>query len=292
MVRMNNRFYKDSVIKGLRKLAGRANHVVIPKGRIFQLRAYEESVTGSLSMLTDAVLNDCAQHNVGTEEWKSGILDELRFWWNILAKRTSSPEKAVFLEKFLLKHDFAYGDQLDGGPRDIEVLDIGCALFPAIGRNFGNQTVHVTAADPLATGYNRLMDLFGIERQYNLVFGVAEQTATIFGEDRFDFILAQNSIDHSYDPASAFEQICKALRSGGAAQFEHYSNEAENQNYHGFHKWNLEPHSEGCIRIWNLQNDVLFDFSEHGCEAKIHTYKRKKHSGVEVEAFQVRVKKA
>ncbi len=265
---------------------------MVPKGRISQLRAYEATVTGSLDALSAAVLTDCANHKVGTDEWKTGIVDELRFWWHVMARRLKSPDAESFKKKFLLGHKFEPREDFRKFDRDtIEALDIGCALFPAIGKDFGKINVNVTAADPLASGYNRLMDLFGIERSYDLVFGVAEQTADIFGDERFDFILAQNSIDHSYDPATAFAQISRALRKGGVARFEHFTNEAENQNYQGFHKWNLEPNPGDRIRVWNREIDTVFDFSNHGCKATVSPYRKQKNSGAEVDAFSVRVKK-
>lgn len=254
-------------------------------------RAHRNIAINTIAALAAAVERDCAAHGVGTDDWKAGIRDELRFWWRSLARQASRADGEQFRAHFRLNNPFQYADLFEGRrPETLDTLDVGCALFPSIGAQFGETKVSVTAADPLATGYNRLMDLFGIERGYDLQFGVAEKTADIFGRDRFDFILSKNSIDHSFDPAAAFTQICLALKPGGVARFEHFCNEAKNQNYNGFHQWNLEP-NDGRVRIWNRDVDRLFDFGDHGCQATIETYRKTKRSGKTVDAFHVTLRK-
>ncbi|MGB5837844.1 MAG: methyltransferase domain-containing protein [Albidovulum sp.] len=283
----------DKLIRNLRTVLEGLNHVVVPNPRIQRLRAHEISITSSLNAMAEAVLRECEDHDVGTEEWKSGIPDEFRFWWNVIARRTQAPDAKAFLEKFTLAHEFDYAGYIGDTDRsELEVLDIGCAIFPAIGKKFGTKTIKVVAADPLAVGYNRLMDLFGIKRQYDLVFAVAEKTADIFGDERFDFVLAQNSIDHSYDPCAAFTQISRSIRKGGGARFEHFLNEAQNQNYQGFHKWNLEPADGNRIRVWNRTSDSVFNFSDHGCTADVKPYIKKRAGVSDVQAFAVSIRKS
>ncbi len=279
----------DRDISFIREQADSLDHVVVPKPRIRKLRFYETMFLKALEALTKDVVAECKSHGVGTDAWENGILDELRFWWEVTARNANPETPNDFRQSFLLQHDFSWAGLFSQNPsKTIEALDMGCALRPAIGKRFPGREVNIVAADPLATGYKRILELFGIEREYELQFAVAEKTSEIFGPERFDFILAKNSIDHGYDPCTAFASIAAALKPGGAAYFEHFRNEAEGQNYAGFHQWNLEAAGDGMVRVWNRETDNTVDFEKFGCTATVRKRQVKKRAaGKIVDAFDV-----
>ncbi len=249
-------------------------------------------VLTSLSNLTNGVLEQCSDHGIDAKEWASGVEDELRFWWDKMSANLSGAKGEEYRQEFLLNFPFEFQDALpDKSEGELEILDIGCALKPAIGRKFGDKRLKIIAADPLARAYNALMDVYGIDRGYNLVFGVAEKTADLFGEGRFDFILAQNSIDHGYDPMQSFEQICKALKVGGSARFQHFENEAIAQAYSGFHQWNIERHDECSLKVWNQDVSRIVNFDTFGCEATVNEFDYRRFGKDETVGINVHVRK-
>ena len=252
----------------------------------------ERLVLTSLKGLTKGVLDECEEHGIAAKEWATGVEDELRFWWDKLSANLSADHGEQYKNEFLLESPFQYEDDLpEITAESLKVLDIGCALKPAIGRIYNKQKLNIVAADPLARAYSTLMDIYGLKRGYDLVFGVAEKTADLFGQERFDFILAQNSIDHGYDPVLSFEQICLALKVGGAARFQHFANEAEAQDYSGFHQWNIEKYDDSKLRVWNRESSQIVDFSCFGCEVDVNEFDYARFGTEETAGINVHVKK-
>lgn len=255
-------------------------------------RFCERLLLSSLKSLTQSVLIECDKHGIEAQEWASGVEDELRFWWDGLSRNMLAAHHEDFRREFLLDFPFQYEESLPGSAEGhVEILDMGCALKPAVGRLLNQQKLDIMAADPLACAYNTLMDIYGLERGYDLVFGVAEKTADLFGQERFDFILAQNSIDHGYDPIRSFEQICRALKVDGAARFQHFVNEAETQDYSGFHQWNIEKHSDSTLRVWNRGSSQVVDFSAYGCEVSVNEFVYERFKTEETVGINVQLKK-
>lgn len=274
------------------RIASSLGAVLIPSREAHRLRMHARMSRTMIKRLAAQCVIEAKEQGVDAGDWESGVVDEIRFWWDRISDWRTGRDRKTFARSFNLNRPFGYGDDLppDARPHDIEALDIGCALRPAIGRNWRNGKIKVVAADPLASAYQTLLDAYGIKAGFSLEWCVAEKTADVFGKNRFDFILAKNALDHGYDPALAFEQIAAALKPGGVGRFRHWKNEAEYHGYTGFHQWNIEPHGE-TLRVWRPNADKTVDFRDFGCVAEVKSVKAAKRSGEDHPVFEVRIVK-
>ena len=275
------------------RIAASFDAMVLPRREARRLREEAMMSVAMIDRLAARCVEEAKAQGVDAGDWETGIADEIRFWWGRIAEPRNERQAKKFARTFRLNRPFDYGDDLrqDREPRQIEALDIGCALRPALGRRWRRGRINIVAADPLASAYQTLLDAFGIERGFSLEWCVAEKTADVFGTNRFDFVLAKNALDHGYDPALAFEQIAAALKPGGVGRFRHWKNEAEYHGYAGFHQWNIEPDGEG-LRVWRPGADRKVDFRAFGCAAEITPVKAPKRSGEDHPAFEVRIVKS
>lgn len=272
------------------RLTRRLGVEVLSFRRANQLRASELNVAMLLDRLTQMVIDDCASHGVVAQSWKHGIRDEIHFWWHVIARQLSAKNPADNLAKYNESRKFRFPGLLSSLPTDINALDIGCALSPNIGNQHDSFRINVVAADPLASAYNILLDIHGIERNFSLNWCVAEKVADVFGEQSFDFILAENSLDHGIDPAISFLQVAKSLRKGGIARFYHWINEGEIQGYTGFHQWNIN-HDESNLVVWKPGVRHVLTPHRLGVSVDIVPFRKKKLNGREYDALEVTFRK-
>jgi SAM-dependent methyltransferase len=200
------------------------------------------------------VIDECRANGVDAESWESGVREEIHFWWGVIEQRLNGANKDQFLSLLDRGKPFAFPELLPGFPgKQIRALDIGSSIYERIGQEAEGYSIEVTAADPLASAYNSLLQIHNIPVSHKIVWGVAEKVRDIFGPESWDLIHASNSLDHGYDPAQALRQIADALKPGGVAVLHHYVNEAENHDYQGFHQWNITSEGDSLV-VWNRED--------------------------------------
>lgn len=248
---------------------------------------YERRVNLVLKCLTDLVIKECRTNGVAADSWEAGVRDEIHFWWGVIEERLRAPNKADFLHLIQRNRPFSFPELLPRfKSKKIRALDVGSAIFERIGQKADGYEISVTAADPLASAYNHLLSLHNLVPEHSIVWGVAEKVQELYGSNVWDFIHASNSLDHGYDPSRAFQQIAGALKSGGIAQFHHYVNEAQNQNYHGFHQWNIMSEDNNLI-VWNLDSRNVITADMLGVQIKVVKGTKNKLSGKPYETIDV-----
>lgn len=175
------------------------------------------------------------------EGWESGIPLELLFWDTWLASGGEPwPE------------DFQYRSTPDAPLQshitdalaamvgvDVAVLDVGAGPLTYLGKRWADHNLTITAIDPLADEYDTLLQKHQITPLVRTQKGFAEQLVTQFGVNRFDLVHARNCIDHSHDPWRAIQEMVTVAKPGGLLYMHHAVNEAQTQNFQGFHQWNL-----------------------------------------------------
>jgi SAM-dependent methyltransferase len=124
-----------------------------------------------------------------------------------------------------------------------------------LGKKWGNRTIEITAIDPLAEEYDRSLAATGHAPLVRTIFGDAEKLVPQFGENAFDFVWAQNCVDHMVDPFIAIEQMLKVVKPGRFVMLEHAVNEGETMAYDGLHQWNLCI-QDGRFVIWRPDRRV------------------------------------
>jgi SAM-dependent methyltransferase len=146
---------------------------------------------------------------------------------------------------------------------EISVLDVGAGPLTAIGKRHPAKKIIITATDPLADEYNLMLDRHKITPPVRTVNVSAEKLADVYRGKKFDWINAQNSLDHAVDPISVIEGMSVLLSNNGILSLFHEINEGLEEGYRGFHKWNFAPCENGFI-VWNPQKKKIFNNGDNG----------------------------
>jgi SAM-dependent methyltransferase len=144
-------------------------------------------------------------------------------------------------------------EQVERDP--IAVLDVGAGPCSAVGQRFQGRCLAVTAVDPLAARYDRLLATFAITPPVRTQVGAGEDLPQHFAADTFDVAYARNSLDHSADPLLSIRHMLSVIRPGGNVVLRHGRNEAEYQRYGGLHRWNLDCEN-GRFLLWRPRQRV------------------------------------
>lgn len=188
--------------------------------------------------------------------WKAGIKSEIQFWDDYFSTRG-------------LQWSGSYGVRLDPDfplqPRpaallpqqtELQILDVGAGPLTYLGKTHGGNHLKLTAVDPLADEYDRILDKYRIQPLVRTQKLAAEDLTKRFPEGAFDLVFARNCIDHSYDPERAILQMIDVVKNGRHVLIEHLPNEAENENYSGLHQWNFSMSATGDFVISSKRDTV------------------------------------
>ena len=135
------------------------------------------------------------------------------------------------------------------GTRPI-VLDVGAGASFCTGNLSHGKEIDIHYIDPLAAYYNKVIQRTR-PRHFPLVeFGAIEQLSAFYPNGDVAFIHVQNALDHSRQPVQGIVECVRCLSIGGILYLKHFPNEAERENYRGFHQYNIDT-QEGALVIWN-----------------------------------------
>lgn len=121
----------------------------------------------------------------------------------------------------------------------VAVLDVGAGPISPINPRWPGRTIHVTAVDPLAAEYDRILARYGIIPRVRTVAGDGEMLTEQFPAAPFDLAYAANCLDHSYDPLRAITQMLAVVKPGGWVVLDHNIREGAHQRYRGLHQWDF-----------------------------------------------------
>jgi hypothetical protein len=173
--------------------------------------------------------------------WTEGIDYEVRFWdnwfrdkggrWPDDYKARLDPNRPVpgpFITLF---------DEIPANP--IRVLDVGAGPLTVFGWTHPRKKIELQATDALAKEYDLILLKHGVSPTVRTMFAPAEKLTDYFASGVFDYVHAQNSIDHCAAPHVAICQMLAVAKIGATVSLNHAENEGENENYTGFHQWNF-----------------------------------------------------
>jgi SAM-dependent methyltransferase len=201
--------------------------------------------------------------------WQRGLPLEVDFWADYLRTRggeypeefqhRTDPNNPVD-DPFLLEAiDRVGGEQ-------IKIVDVGSGPLTSVGTRdprHPQRRLEVTAVDPLAHDYQRLLLEAGVTAPAPPQVCRGEDVARTFGRGHFDIAYARNSIDHSVDALAAIASMLDAVRVGGAVVLLHRRREGEHHGYTQLHQWNLDV-EDGRLVLFN--QDQFHDVSKHFAE--------------------------
>jgi SAM-dependent methyltransferase len=192
--------------------------------------------------------------------WESAKAPEVRWWGRWLATKglrwpddyhpRLDPEQP--LEDHIIKH-------LSAPPGStVSILDVGAGPLTKLGKRWNGRTVQISAVDPLADEYSRLLSDADITPPIQTQPGEVERLTELFPKNYFDLANMQNALDHSHDPLLGIRQMLEVVKPGCYVVLLHAVNEGHNQNYVQLHQWNFRS-DNGRFVIWNPHTEIFVD---------------------------------
>ena len=223
-----------------------------------------------LEAICTALLNDSLPQlsldNSADAQWRSCLLDEIRFWYQHISG--ARDWYARFIDDIKtnrpgsLFYNFEYANLLEHfADSEIHVLDLGCGPLLTLGRNWPGRQLKFTRYDALGCVYEKLLTKLNLDAEpLRSITGQAERAAEQFGPNSFHFAFSRNALDHCYDPMKVIQGMYQVLTDGGVILLRHFENEAVYGQYHGLHKWNFSIRDDRPI-LWSQRR--MIDIADH-----------------------------
>lgn len=180
-----------------------------------------------------------------------GIYHELAFWQQFVktdrflsgwVKKVKTPELNQEVADFILS------------VKNDSVLDVGSGVCSLL-----NGLVNVTACDPLGDLYRLIFDY----ERHKLTPPLAIPAEYLKYSNEFDIVHISNALDHCQNPYDALDNLIKAVKPGGYLIVQGFCNEAEHENWQGFHQFNLDLTESGILRIKGKSGELVPLFTAH-----------------------------
>jgi SAM-dependent methyltransferase len=176
-----------------------------------------------------------------TANRKTGLRSELAFWEKWI--RTKGSEWPEDFKRRLDPHSAAAGYHLQVleriGADTIHILDVGAGPLTTIEKRYQEKTLIVKACDPLADEYKKILDRYSIKAPVVTEKCDGERLGEKYQSNYFDWVNAQNCVDHSSDPVKVIREMIQITKAGGFISLCHEVNEAKLEAYRGLHQWNF-----------------------------------------------------
>lgn len=171
--------------------------------------------------------------------WKLSVKTETKFWDKYLGSPNGEygEEYRTRLDPNT-KLDDEVAELLPNQP-SVSILDVGAGPLTCLGKTWDHGKLNITAVDPLADEYDKIIDRYRLKPVVRTRKLDAEKLSTLFPEATFDLAFARNAIDHSYSPEESVLQMLKVTKPGGHVLLVHSQNEAIKEKWKGLHQWNF-----------------------------------------------------
>jgi|Laugresbdmm110dd_1035094.scaffolds.fasta_scaffold05297_3 SAM-dependent methyltransferase len=173
--------------------------------------------------------------------WADGLEDELNFWNNWVKNRGGEFSKDFEFRvnpasqvEGLLKRIF----DMQNPSNQSKILDVGAGPLTCLGKYYGDLKLNISAVDALAPLYDKL-SWGNINREPITMQCKTEELDQLYAPFTFDYVYAQNTLDHHFDAPLAFKQMIHVAKRGGIIATSHHENEASHGRWTGLHGWNF-----------------------------------------------------
>lgn len=196
------------------------------------------------------------RRNLGVNElWHKDAPTEVEFWRRYLVTKGSDwpDEYRHRLDPFAPLNEPLVADRL--GRFDdaaVSILDVGAGPLTILGKRHPDRKLDITAVDPLAEEYDRILAEARLEPIVRTTLCAGEALVDQFGEAAFEVVYARNAIDHTVHPADVILNMIAVARPGGFVALRHYRNEAVSTGWVQLHQWNFDIHG-GDLFVWGRQ---------------------------------------
>jgi SAM-dependent methyltransferase len=176
--------------------------------------------------------------------WKASVISEVDFW-----DRYFRTEGLEWADTYGLRFDPGLPLQPRPAQTEVHILDVGAGPLTYLGKRCEGKRVSITAVDPLADEYDKILDKYRISPLVRTSKLAAEDLSWRFHSNCFDLVFARNCLDHAYNPEIAIVQMVDVVKVGSYVLLEHMVNEGEKNHYAGLHQWNFSLSPEGDFMI-------------------------------------------
>jgi len=204
-----------------------------------------------------SVLNDKEINEINS--WISGIIHEVTFWQYYLKDKKHKDT----INNNDIHNGSAYGqvyltdEQINSIFKETNnntVLDVGCGMVYSNIAMYRSENIDFHFVDPLAFTYNLLAKKSKLNVP-EIEFGFIEYLSMAYECDSTALIIINNALDHCFNPFAGVVQCLKVLKKYGVLYLCHVNNEAERNNYAGFHQFNICTEN-GCLVFWNKSEHI------------------------------------
>jgi SAM-dependent methyltransferase len=186
------------------------------------------------------------------ELWQEGVPAEVEFWRRYLLSGGSDwPDEyrhrvdamAGLNEPLVAERLGRFTD----GP--LKILDVGAGPLTILGKRHLDRALDITAVDPLAEDYDRILAEAQVEPIVRTIRCAGEGLVDRFGVAAFDVVYARNAIDHTVHPLDVIRNMVAVARPGGFVALRHYHNEGVSAGWAELHQWNFEVRGDDLF-VW------------------------------------------
>lgn len=175
-------------------------------------------------------------------DWRTGLADESQFWAEALANGGEKWDRSEFDTRTnpqleLQSELRALINAPDGAT--VRILDVGSGPLTRLGKIWEGRSVEITAVDPLAEDYKKILQELEIPVSVVPSFAEAERLREVFQADTFDLAYASNCLDHSYSPLTAIKEMLAVVKPGRWVYLWHFIDAGIQERYQGLHQWNF-----------------------------------------------------
>jgi len=214
--------------------------------------------------------------SVGRKEpvrvWREGLRDEIAFWEQVLPARVATdPGYRLRADPKAPMSDPLMNFLIGRIPEEsVSIIDVGAGPLTALGKTYPGKRLRITATDPLAAEYVRIMEEAGISPPVRPIECLGEDLLDRFQPGTFDIAFARNALDHCIDPVRVIENMVDLVKDGRFVLLRHLRSVAELNLYRGLHQWNFDI-EQGQLVIWRTGRErvdmgrVLHDTAAVDC---------------------------
>ncbi|MGH2993016.1 MAG: class I SAM-dependent methyltransferase [Solirubrobacterales bacterium] len=183
--------------------------------------------------------------------WTEGLPEEIGFWERVLADRVATdPGYRLRADPKAPMRDPLIKFLIGRIPEEaVSIIDVGAGPLTALGKTYPGKTLRITATDPLAAEYVRIMQEAGIEPPVRPIACRGEDLLDRFRPGSFDVAFARNALDHCIDPVRVITNMVHLVKDGRFVVLRHLRRVAQLNLYRGLHQWNFDI-ERGEFVIW------------------------------------------
>lgn len=188
--------------------------------------------------------------------WRANIKEEID-WWNLHFQKQLVPQgKAQPRLQADTPLQTRVVELLPPDRQTVRILDVGAGPLTHLGKKCPGRIVHITAVDPLAPYYDKILSRYAIDPPVRTMEAEGERLTEHFAANSFDLVYARNCIDHSYDPEKAVLKMIAVVKPGCFVLMEHRLHEAENHHHAGLHQWDFLMDDAGDFIIRSKAGEI------------------------------------